>query len=386
VGSYYDFNLQASSCNPNFCWSLANGSGPLPPGLQLDSNGEIYGTPGANGTFDFTVQVTDGDSSTINQPLSLVITAALPDVLVYYLMKMESFTQQAANLLPDASHGPFAAIVGLVQSSWDAVPIANVDLPSGAFKGFPPGTSGLQLEFHEGFPSQAALDAAYANGNYTFAMATVHNGFQFPVLALPVAAYPAAPSVSNFAAAQAINPLSPFTLQWSNPADATTSDTIWVQITDGSGMTVFSTPNPATHSSTCLRGNATSVVVPMNTFQAGAAYTGAITFYRATSVNTTAYPGAVGVTLIGNRTRFSLAASAGAPVLSQPVRMSATQFGFQLWGLPGRTYTVLASTNPALPLSAWSPVLTTNLSDSPAFIQDNQATGPWRFYRAKVGP
>jgi len=68
------------------------------------------------------------------------------------------------------------------------------------------------------------------------------------------------------------------------------------------------------------------------------------------------------------------------------VRMSATQFGFQLWGLPGRTHTVLASTNPALPLSAWSPVLTTNLSDSPAFIQDNQATGPWRFYRAKVGP
>ncbi|MCX6903261.1 MAG: putative Ig domain-containing protein, partial [Verrucomicrobia bacterium] len=386
VGSYYEFDLQASSCNPGFYWSPADDSGPLPAGLQLDSNGEIYGTPDATGTFDFTVQVTDGSSTTINQSLSLVITAALPDVLVYYLMKMESFTQQAANLAPDPSHGPFAAIVGLVQSSWDAVPIANLDLPSGAFKAFPPGTSGPQLEFHEGFPSQAALDAAYTNGNYTFAMATVHNGFQFPVLTLPPAAYPAAPSVNNFAAAQAINPLSPFTLQWSNPADASTSDTIWVSITDGSGMTVFSTPSPATHSSTCLRGNATSVVVPPNTFQSGAAYTGAITFYRATSVNTTAYPGALGVTLIGTRTRFSLAAPAGAPVLSQPVKISATQFGFLLSGLPGQTYTILTSTNLASPLSEWSPVLTTNLSDSPAFIQDNQAAGPWRFYRAKVGP
>ena len=49
-------------------------------------------------------------------------------------------------------------------------------------------------------------------------------------------------------------------------------------------------------------------------------------------------------------------------------------------------YTVLTSTNAALPLSNWSTLLTTNLQGNSAFIQDNQATSQRRFYRVKVGP
>src|ERR1019366_8917245 len=41
---------------------------------------------------------------------------------------------------------------------------------------------------------------------------------------MPAAGYPAPTRVSNFASAQAINPSGPFTLQWSDPADATTND------------------------------------------------------------------------------------------------------------------------------------------------------------------
>jgi len=217
-------------------------------------------------------------------------------------------------------------------------------------------------------------------------MATMHNGFQFPTLALPVAVYPAAQRVSNYAAGQAINPASPFTLQWSNPSDATTNDFIWVFVTDGSGNMVFSTPEPSTDALDALRGTATSVVVPAGTFRLGAAYTGAITIYRSTSLNFTAYPGAVGFTSVGSRTRFSLAAPSSLPVLSQPARTSGTRFGFLLSGTAGQNYTVLASTNAALHLSNWFPVLTTNLSGTAAFIQDNQATNQQRFYRVKVGP
>jgi hypothetical protein len=126
--------------------------------------------------------------------------------------------------------------------------------------------------------------------------------------------------------------------------------------------------------------------VPANTLQLGGTYTGVIGFYRTTSVNTTAYPGAVGVTLVGVHTAFSLAAPWALPVLSQPTRISDTQFGFLLSGAAGTNYTVLASTNAALPLSNWSPVLTTNLPGSSAFIQDNQATTQRRYYRVKVGP
>ena len=106
-----------------------------------------------------------------------------------------------------------------------------------------------------------------------------------------------------------------------------------------------------------------------------------------TSVNATAYPGAVGMTLVGADTAFPMAApSASAPVLSQPTRISATQFGFLLSGAMGQTYTVLVATNVARPLTNWSTLLITNLSVSPAFIQDNQATNQRRFYRVRVGP
>ena len=381
----YHYYLTASSCYPTFRWWITSGS--LPPDLTVDHNtGEISGTPTTNGTFNFTLQVTDGNDTAAYQPLSLTIAPATLDVVDYYVMKMESFVHlDSANVVPDTNRGPFTGILGIVQGSPGAVPIANVYLPGGAVRGFPFGGVSLELQIRDGYATQAALDAVYTNGNYTFALATLHNGFQFPVLALPAAAYPAAQHVSNFAAAQAITPTSPFTLQWSNPSDATTNDYIWVVINNASGNMVFSTPEPSTSPSTALKGTATSVVVPASTFQLGATYTGALTFYRNTSVNTTAYPGASGVTLIGTRTRFSLAAASVVPVLSLPARISATQFGFLLSGAAGQNYTVLVTTNLALPLANWSTVLTTNLSASTATIQDIQATNQRRFYRVKVG-
>jgi hypothetical protein len=308
------------------------------------------------------------------------------DVQIYYVLKMESFIQaDAANIVPDTNHGPYSGVLGIVQTSLGAVPIANVDLPTGDVRGFPPGSSATELITREGYTTQQAMDAVYTNGNYTFALATTHNGFQFPVLTLPTAALPTGQRISNFAAAQAINPASTFTLQWVNPADATTNDFVQLTINDPNGGVVFSTPRASSSPGTALRGTDTSVVVPASTFQAGIIYTGSLTFTRNTSVNPTAYLGAVGVTMVGTRTRFSLAAAPAQPVLSQPARISATQFKFLLSGAASQTYTVLATTNLALPLSNWSTVLITNLSAATATIQDPQATNSRRFYRVKVG-
>jgi uncharacterized protein YhjY with autotransporter beta-barrel domain len=49
--------------------------GALPPGLSISSSGTISGTPTADGTFNFTVQVTDAATQTATQPLSLVVVA-----------------------------------------------------------------------------------------------------------------------------------------------------------------------------------------------------------------------------------------------------------------------------------------------------------------------
>ncbi len=71
VAVYYDQFFQAASCAPPFNWLVISGS--LPSGLTLAGNGELHGTPGTNGTFNFTVQVTDNNSLATNQALSLVI-------------------------------------------------------------------------------------------------------------------------------------------------------------------------------------------------------------------------------------------------------------------------------------------------------------------------
>jgi hypothetical protein len=387
VGTYYDTYLQASSCYPNYDWSL--GSGSLPPGLNLDAfSGEIYGTPMTSGGYNFNVHVTDGNSDTANQPLSITIAPATPDVSEYYVMKVQCFQQiDAANLVPDTNHGPFIAKSGIAQSSLGTVPIATLGLPGGGVRAFPPGSSGLELDIVETYASQSALDTVYTNGNYTFSMATLNNGFQSPVLTMPAAAYPAAPRVSNFASAQAINPANSFTLQWTNPPDATTNDAIWVWIVDARNNMVFQTPFPPTNRTTCLRGTATSTVVPPNALIPGNTYTGVIGFYRPTRVNLTSYPGAMGVTLTAVHTAFSVVASPSTlPILTQPEKISPTQFRFLLSGATGQNYTVLVSTNPALPLVNWPTLMTTNLSTSPATIQDNQAGSDRRFYRVRVGP
>lgn len=69
----------------------------------------------------------------------------------------------------------------------------------------------------------------------------------------------------------------------------------------------------------------------------------------------------------------------GEPVISQPMNLSGGRFGFNLAGSIGTNYVVQASTN--LATTNWFTVLTTNLTASPAFIQDNRATNRERFYR-----
>jgi hypothetical protein len=58
VGTQYSYTLTATGCSLCY-WTLALGSGPLPPGLQLSTSGTIYGTPTQLGVYTFVVQVND---------------------------------------------------------------------------------------------------------------------------------------------------------------------------------------------------------------------------------------------------------------------------------------------------------------------------------------
>ena len=57
--STYLASLFAAGGNPPYKWSLAAGSGPLPPGLRLTAKGVIKGKATAAGNYTFTVKVVD---------------------------------------------------------------------------------------------------------------------------------------------------------------------------------------------------------------------------------------------------------------------------------------------------------------------------------------
>ncbi|MGD0261919.1 MAG: hypothetical protein ABSD29_19290 [Verrucomicrobiota bacterium] len=394
VDNYYSQSLGAAGGQPPYYWSLPGGTNSLPPGLSPDeffsSDANISGFPSTNSSYTFRVEVSDSASppNTVTQLVSLtILSEGQPDVFDYYVMKLEAYLQVGpTNLVLNTNYGPFHTYVSVVQSAPDTVWFALVVLPTGAEVALPLGSSGLEVETKESFPTQAAMDAAYPPGNYTFWLDTLDDGTQSPVLTLPSAAYPNPPqlTVSNFAAAQAINPLSPFTLQWNAIPGATTSDFIWVHATDTNDNVVFSTPIPPIDPRDALNGTVTSVIIPTNTFQPGQAYTGWIILSQITSENTTEYPGVPGVTLVAAMTSFPLALASATPVVGQPARLSSNLFQFQLSGMADQNYTVQVSTN--LGSTNWHTLLITNLSGSPVFIQDNRATNIQRFYRVMLGP
>jgi hypothetical protein len=82
-GVVYAIQLQAQGGRPPYSWSLAPGSGPVPPGLSLGSNGTISGTPTTLGEFYFYVQVTDTAPTTVESsgPFLIIVRPPPPPPL-----------------------------------------------------------------------------------------------------------------------------------------------------------------------------------------------------------------------------------------------------------------------------------------------------------------
>lgn len=77
VGVAYSATLVADGGAKPYTWSIIQGA--LPDGLALDpATGEISGTPTAEGSHVFTVQVTDANvpPKTASRPLTLTVVAA----------------------------------------------------------------------------------------------------------------------------------------------------------------------------------------------------------------------------------------------------------------------------------------------------------------------
>jgi hypothetical protein len=75
VGTPYSQSIAASSGTPPYTFSISAGS--LPANLSMNNSGTISGTPTIAATSNFTVTVTDANNQTANQPLSILVNAAV---------------------------------------------------------------------------------------------------------------------------------------------------------------------------------------------------------------------------------------------------------------------------------------------------------------------
>lgn len=78
--AYPSVQIEATNGVKPYTFSLVSGSGNLPPGLTLNSNGTISGTPTQAGTYSFTVQAKDSENKIATKRFSITIQPNKPRI------------------------------------------------------------------------------------------------------------------------------------------------------------------------------------------------------------------------------------------------------------------------------------------------------------------
>jgi hypothetical protein len=193
-------------------------------------------------------------------------------------------------------------------------------------------------------------------------------------------AYPAAPHIANFQAAQALDPSADFTLRW-DPLNGSTDDFVQVRIEDSNGKKVAGSGlNPGQPDS--LNGTATSFTIPAGSLQPGHRYSGSVFIAHGISQNISY---GTGFAAYLAQTRFAVEASGTLvqPALRNLILLADGRLQFELSGLGGKTYNIEASTT----LNGdWSTVQTVAVQPGSSTIQVIQSrNGKYGFYRAREG-
>jgi methionine-rich copper-binding protein CopC len=225
--------------------------------------------------------------------------------------------------------------------------------------------------------NQSAFEAAYPYGNYTFNVQAVASNQTVTVNFPSSITQPPAPHLTNYLAAQSINPAQPFVLGWDPLTGGTAADCIYVEIYGG----VFHTPNLG--STGALNGTATSVTIPTGTFQPNQSYSGCVTFYHCQLLtNGTSY---LSLTYRASTTEFGLHTTSGASSLVLTnAGCVAGAFGFEVTCTNGQALVAEYTTN--LASHQWLTLVSTNSPGQRVRFTDSKpATNKQIFYRVRTG-
>lgn len=306
----------------------------------------------------------------------------------YSLFKSGSYVQSTAADPQPAPENPFQ-FVAFVSSPRNG-PLAtagSVTLPNGTSKNLNAAPFGGYLAFYEDFTNSAALDVAYPAGTYTLRF--TQSGQPERQISLPVpASAPPIPKITNYDAAQAVNPALDFTLQWNPFSGASGLDSISLTIveTNLTGSTVvFQAPDLCVPRE--LPVAATSIVIPAGTLRSNRTYQASLTFNKLGYASTNAVPEMAGAAGITRTTEFTLRTGGGAAV-GTPARFTGYrllpngQLELTFLGTPGHPYTLQRATSLSAREWAGAGTVTTDATGRGVFVDTASGLPTVRFYRA----
>lgn len=306
----------------------------------------------------------------------------------YNLFKSGSYVQTSASDPQPAAESPFqfAALVTSPRNGPMAT-AGSVTLPGGARKDLSAAPFGGYLAFYEDFTTSTALDAAYPGGTYTLRF--TQSGQPERQISLPVPANaPPVPKITNYDAAQAVNPTLDFTLQWTAFTGAAGLDSISLSIVETNltgGNVVFQAPDRCVPRELPVTAN--SIVIPAGTLQPNRTYQASLTFNKVGYASTNAVPEMAGFAGVTRTTEFTLRTGSGA-VAGTPARFTGYrllpngQLELTFTGTPGHPYTLQRATS--LSARDWvnAGSVTTDATGRGVFVDTAGGLPAVRFYRA----
>ena len=228
--------------------------------------------------------------------------------------------------------------------------------------------------------SLSVHDATFPPGNYSFFVQAATSN-QTVVVNLPTTnslPQPGAPHLTNYLAAQAVNPSQAFVLDWDAFPGGTAADYVFVEI-----GTNYSSPDPGLPGA--LAGTARTFTIPAGTLQPNSTYDSTIGFYRHVGATNASYATAA---YRATYTEFSLITTGGAtggPLVLTNANWTPGLFSFDVLCAAGQIVTV-EFTN-VLSAGPWPKLLTTNSPGTRFHVLAPQAgPSPSFFYRARNGP
>jgi hypothetical protein len=268
----------------------------------------------------------------------------------------------------------------VVMERSNSVLSASVTTPLGATHPLSYQGDGETWLFRDSNNNQNIIDTTYPDGNYTLSIQTASQGTKTLQLPISGALYPNSPRISNYSAAQSIDPGKSFTVRWDAFAGGTTNDFIYAAVKDGSGANVDDSKRLS--SSSALKGNEASYKIGSDTLLAGTSYTGSVSFEKLHAVDRNTYPGAVGYSGLFARTTFRMATLGGGnpPAFVRSVVNSEGKMETTFTSMAGVTYQIETSEN----LQNWAPAATITASGSETTWID-PSLHPKCYYRVVTG-